>query len=222
VEELDKKIAESGIELIADFIKSLIKPSLDQVGEIFADKLKFWRFKNQVKTLLKAQELISEYGIEPKPISVKTLARFLEYSSLEEDEYMQDKWAQLLANAVTDGSEFKANQIYVEILGQLSSIEILVLDNLFKEFKVGGYIQTNNDYSFNEKDLFKYNITTKMNIYTDSADIIYDNLVRMNLIYYVPAQLKYGKNDYVERERIAFTKLGFGFITTCTKSEEEC
>ena len=62
---------------------------------------------------------------------LKTLLPTLENGSLEEDTMLQEKWANMLANAVTMRSEIKPN--YAEILKDLSPLEVEILDKLYEE-----------------------------------------------------------------------------------------
>jgi len=49
-----------GFDLLAeaakDFVQKVITPPLEEVGGILADKLKSYRFKNQVEILTKAEK----------------------------------------------------------------------------------------------------------------------------------------------------------------------
>ena len=62
---------------------------------------------------------------------LKTLLPTLENGSLEEDTMLQEKWANMLANAVTMRSEIKPN--YAEILKDLSPLEVEILVKLYEE-----------------------------------------------------------------------------------------
>jgi len=64
-------------------------------------------------------------------VPLKTLLPTLENGSLEEDTMLQEKWANMLANAVTMRSEIKPN--YAEILKDLSPLEVEILVKLYEE-----------------------------------------------------------------------------------------
>lgn len=221
MDDIEKVLLEKGIDIAADFIKSIVKPGAIQIGELFADKVKFWRLKNQVDMLVLAQEYVNKTQAEVHSVQTKNLIKILDYSSLEDDEYMQYKWAALLIDAAKSKGKFNSNHLYVELLAQLSSIEVMILDELMKAFKETGYIHSVDGYSFNQEFLFKYNISTSLGLTTDVSDVIYDNLFRLNLIKYGNAPLTHGNNRYVDHERVAFTKLGEGFISACLMDEDD-
>lgn len=51
---------------------------LEELGGLLADQVKFYRFKNQVRILLKAQKFLGEAGVNPRRVPLKTLIPSLE------------------------------------------------------------------------------------------------------------------------------------------------
>ncbi len=86
------------------------------------DQISLFRFNNQVKILRKAQAKCEKHNITPKAISLKLLCPLLDYAALEEDDEMQDKWANLLTNMVDSKQNFQ-NHIFPVILSQISMDE---------------------------------------------------------------------------------------------------
>lgn len=127
--DISSTTAEKAVDAARSFVSSLIKPGIDEVGLLLRDKVMSWRFNNQVRTLVKAQEFCKAKGIEPKNISFKLLCPLLEYASLEEDEEMQDNWARLLSNLV-DSKQNIQNHVFPYILSQLSKSEYLALKTI--------------------------------------------------------------------------------------------
>lgn len=133
---MDKKIdlksstIEKGLEIAKNFVDKLIMPSVEETGLLMKDQVTMWRFKNQVKMLNKAKEYCEKHNIAPKKISLKVLSPLLEYSSLEEEEQMQDKWSILLSNLI-DSEQNIENHVFPYILSQLSSDEFLPLEEIY-------------------------------------------------------------------------------------------
>ncbi|HTB07608.1 MAG TPA: Abi-alpha family protein [Bacteroidia bacterium] len=125
---------EKGLELAKDFLGKLISPTIEEVGLLISDNIKFLRFKNQVKILLKAKDYVENNNISLKEIPIKILVPLLEKASLEEDENLQDKWANMLVNMVDSETSFQ-NQIFPHILSQLSITEYDALKNVLQEEK---------------------------------------------------------------------------------------
>src|SRR5690606_40694522 len=80
-------------EKALDFIEKIIAAPIMEGTGIFTDKVKYWRFKNQVDIITKAREYLKSKGIEtPIKLPIKDVTTLLEYASFEEDEIMQDSW----------------------------------------------------------------------------------------------------------------------------------
>ena len=99
-------------EAAKEFIQKVITPPLEEVGLILSDSIKLWRFKNQVNIVTKAEAYLKEKGIKTKKISLKILAPLLEGAAMEEEESLQDKWAALLANTVSENSQINTNLFF--------------------------------------------------------------------------------------------------------------
>lgn len=125
---------EKGIDLAKNFLDKLIIPAVEETGLLLKDKVTLWKFKNQVKMLNKAKSYCEKYNVNPKTISLKLLCPLLDYSSLEEDEELQDKWAILLTNMV-DSKQNIENHVFPYILSQISSNEFAFLEDVF-DYKI--------------------------------------------------------------------------------------
>ena len=175
------ELAKSSVELAKDFLKTITKPSLEELGGLLADKVRYYRFKNQVKILCDAQNYISEKGLEVKKIPLKILVPMLENASLEEEEILQNKWSALLANAADNNRELLAPFVYTSILNNLTSNEVLVLD----------YLRDNNSISY--RDLYSIFNINESNI---------DNLFRLRLIHDEPAEIQMEEKADWELKRL--------------------
>lgn len=123
---------EKGIDLAKNFLEKLIIPSVEETGLLIKDKVTLWKFKNQIKMLNKAKEYCEKYNIDPKTISLKLLCPLLDYSALEENEELQDKWAILLGNMV-DSEQNIENHVFPYILSQISTNEFITLENVYDD-----------------------------------------------------------------------------------------
>ena len=211
--EIIKENIDHLIYTASEFLQKVVNPPLEELGGLLADKIRFWRFKNQMEIILKAQNYLEDKRIQPKKIPLKTLASLLTNCSWEEEEYMKTKWAALLANTIDSRSVFDIHSSYVEILDQLSSFEVKILDKMYDEYE---------NAPDNEKDglMFeKSKICHSMNIKSNEFDIIIDNLFRLNLLQ-PPAShggVSIGKFPIVLRtyEFIQLTPLGYDFVKYC-------
>ena len=112
----------------------LFGKGLAEYGSIFQDNIRFRRFKNQLHILSRAQELLDEKGYRAKEISLKTLVPLIEYSSLEEEPFLQEKWSRLIASASTEECDDGLTNAYIDILNKLSSNEVKILDYIYDTY----------------------------------------------------------------------------------------
>lgn len=120
-------------EKALSFIEKLIAAPLMEVTGILTDKIELWRFKNKLEIIFKAKKFLESKGIDtPRKIRVKDLTTLLEYSSFEENDFMQDNWANLLSNSLNPENKFDSNNIFIQILNQISSDEIILLSSINK------------------------------------------------------------------------------------------
>lgn len=123
---------EKGIDLAKDFLDKLVMPAVEETGLLLKDRVTLWKFKNQVQMLNKAKVYCEKNNISTKQVSLKLLCPLLDYSGIEEDEVLQDKWAILLSNMV-DSDQNIENHVFPYILSQLSTNEFLVLEKVYDD-----------------------------------------------------------------------------------------
>jgi hypothetical protein len=217
------------IQKAYEYADQIVKPPLKQIGCLFADKVRYWRYKNQINILAKAKALHEKKGISPHQIPVKTLVNMIEYSSLEEEENMQELWANLLANATNSENPYNDHNRLIHILKELSSDEALILKHLYNLFNEEGIKQFNEEF-FN--DLYKenpeeYPFLSKEN--TENHSLIIDNLMRLNLIKYLYQTHEFQKhktlserlnlnnriNKFQLSTTIVFTNIGLRLMDEC-------
>ena len=92
---------EKGLDLIKSFLEKAIGPTAEEFGLAISDNLKIRRFKNQIKNLEKAKQIAQKNNVSIKQINLKALILpYLEGVALEEDETLQDMWANLFVNYI--------------------------------------------------------------------------------------------------------------------------
>jgi hypothetical protein len=131
--ELIKATVEAALAPFTDLMRQIGGPAAQELGLAWQDSLKVWRFKRRIRLLEKLQQYISEKGINPKVVSMKLLLPAIEYGSLEDCDELQDRWAALLTTAAT--SEDELPSAFSEILKQLSTREVRLLDSIHRELE---------------------------------------------------------------------------------------
>lgn len=226
--------------------KAVLGPSIREISETWGDSFKLRRFKNQVNILLKAQKILEEKNLDPKKVELKILVPMLEFSSLEEDENLQKRWANLIANIVTLEGNLLLKQNSLDILKKISSEEAKFLDHLFIQIKNQRYTkfekqrtyQVSTKYTKPEdyplhSFLFKVSKLSIINNITTQAelDLMLSNLVALGLVKWAPqvdvisAEKSYTDPDdtslnididIYDSESITITNLGYEFVKLCS------
>jgi len=129
---LKSKAIEKAVDGAKDFLSKLVTPAIEEVGFLAKDKITAWRFKNQVKVLNDTKDYCRRHGISPKAIPLKTLTPLLEAVGLEDDEFLQEKWAILLGNMIDSEQNIKSN-IFPFILGQISKQEFKGFESAYDD-----------------------------------------------------------------------------------------
>ncbi len=184
------------------FAVTIFGPSVKEVSLLFADKIRYKRFKNQVEILKKAFKIIDENHLEARELNLKTLVPLIEYSSLEDDKYLQDKWSQLLAN-ICSSPETGLEPKLVKTLSSLSALEAQVIDFIyecflierrshFERIKKGLYSKYNSelDVKLDYITIKILSIKNKFSINDEFTGICINNLVSLGLLKYEEPQVK--------------------------------
>ena len=121
------------LKIIGDvhrLIAPFTDPVLGELGKYVSEKIRFVRFRNSLKTMEKAKQLLDEHGLNPNPVELKVLIPILEHSSLEDEQSMVEKWARLLASA---SSKAFVPPLFPKILAELTPQEVRFLDWMWSQ-----------------------------------------------------------------------------------------
>lgn len=85
--------------------------------------MKFRRWENHLKLYDRAEKLLRERGLDgpSREVPAKFALPLVTYATLEEDEELQDIWAQMLANAPDASSNIELRTAYIDILKDLTA-----------------------------------------------------------------------------------------------------
>jgi len=124
---LKSSTVEKGLDLLKSFLDKAIGPTVEEFGLAISDNLKIRRLKNQIKNLEKAKKIAEENNVNVKEINLKALFPYLECAALEEDDNLQDMWANLFVNYI-DSDRNLTMTVFPDILKHLSSNEVNMLN----------------------------------------------------------------------------------------------
>lgn len=118
---------------MGSFLAKYVGGPLEQAMGIWEDKLKYARWERQLRLMKKGEEVMREAGL-PGPtrqIPLKLAVPLLQGASLEEDDYLQDRWVNLLVNAANKQSGIDLQRSFIDILERLTPLEARILERIY-------------------------------------------------------------------------------------------
>ncbi|MGZ5012252.1 MAG: Abi-alpha family protein [Methylobacter sp.] len=130
------KAASQGInalEKTGGYLSKYIDGPLEQAIGIVEDRLKYYRWERKSRLFDRANEFLKNRGMTSPtaPVPLKIALPILEAGSIEDDDDIQDIYAQILANAADIKFELKIKRTYIDVLQNLSGIEINILKRIY-------------------------------------------------------------------------------------------
>jgi hypothetical protein len=121
------------LEKAGVFLSKFIGGPLEEASGILEDRLKYYRWERKVRLLERAKDFLKERGINSPTshVTLKIAIPLLEAGSIEEDNNIQDIYAKILANAADADFKLTIKRTYIDILQNLSSLEIDILKKLY-------------------------------------------------------------------------------------------
>lgn len=196
---------EKGLELAKGLLDKIAAPAAEELGLLFGDNVKHRRLSNQIKNLDKVRTIVEAKGLTLKQVNLKVLFPYLEGIAVEEDDTLQDMWANLFVNYIDSTSNLQLT-VYPSILKQLSTNEVVML-------KEASYID----------DTPKFGIALKRIEYKHEHNSYeLNNLERMGLM--IEETKIFTVNNYSDRLKsevdytgmYTITNFGLDFIKACT------
>lgn len=133
----------------ADY-EAIQKISKVGIFQILSDQFGYWRQLNLIRISEKFKIKCEKKGIDPKKVSPKFLAQFIEAASLDEDADIQDMWANLLVQEAQAPGTISLRTI--SSLKSLSKDEANAFQDLYANaFRPGNEIAIYNDRNDSDK-----------------------------------------------------------------------
>ena len=136
-------------------IEKLFGGAAEQIGGAWADRLAARRQTRRISLLKKLQAAIDKAGFEPRQIPDSFWVPVVQEASLQEDETIQERWANLLANAADPRQGNLISPSFPSILKELTPREARFLDSLYERTTVPDHPQRRRptDFVFTMADL---------------------------------------------------------------------
>lgn len=108
-------------EKMSSFIARVFREPLDQASGIIGDKLKFIRWKRQVRMADEVQSILTARKVtDTNQIPLKLAIPLIEGASIEESDELQDLWNNLIANSMDPKRKTTTQMSYIDILKSLT------------------------------------------------------------------------------------------------------
>lgn len=115
-----------------DLLRRVAGPAADEIGLTLRDSLRLVRAELQLRFLQRFQRKLAEANIDPQAVKFSLLFDIISGASVEDDDELQDIWANLLANAADPRRQALVTTAFPMILKQLTKEEVHFLNMLFE------------------------------------------------------------------------------------------
>lgn len=208
------------------FLAKVFGVTIEDAAGIVGDQLKYLRWKRQNRLVDKVNEYLEKKGSTTlRPISPKFAIPFILNASLEEDDYLQDIWCQLITNALDSDFNLEIRFVYIDIIKNLTPLDAKVLEFVYNQASRRVDMTVDNyRYLCMSKVILEFHtIYNYMNVPEKELLISFENLMRVqclrdprleNEIHFENRKLDfliYG------RIQVALTLLGAAFVEVCMK-----
>jgi len=102
-------------------------PAAEEFGLLLRDKVSGWRQRNTIATVIRAKPLLEAAASDNRHAPPRLIMESLNHASWADNEEVQQMWAGLLASSCTVGGKDDSNWIFINLLGQLTALQALVL-----------------------------------------------------------------------------------------------
>ncbi len=225
------------IERVGRFFSTVMGESIDTTCGMLADTLKFKRWKRQISLIEKTERIINDKNLEKDfhPIPPKLVLPIFHNASIEDDEYLHNIYAKLLAS-VLDPKKKVRRVAFVEILRQLESIDVKIIQAIYEiatrkskkyHSKYQGESWYSNALPLHHARVTRVEILRIVNCSEGIYMVAIDNLFRLRLadayieedVIDIDSESGYETHDVVTAhggyDSLNLTALGIQFVEIC-------
>lgn len=202
-------------------LRQLSARPLGELSELLADRVRAWRFRNQIAILEEAATYAEKSRLRLNQLPLKTLLPMLDGASSEEEPLLRTLWARLIVNASALAAPVAISGIACEMLKSLSQNDARVLQALFdavhtatseKGLSWGNYRgsariaaepRINGPYQL----VARARLMEITNLGLEEFEVCFDNVTRFNVIEAPQRHDSDGRE--LDRDYYAFTRLGW-------------
>lgn len=232
------KVATAGIQAttkLGGFLARVTLEPVEAITGILTDRLRYMRWERQVRLVDRSRQIMLEKGIaeEFRPVSPKVALPIVENASIEDNDDLQDLWANLLVSALDPNHPDTIRIAFIDILKQLEIVDVHVLNRVYlrtieRNEKTEQEWKAKNIKSRNLKDEpIRFGIPSRelidgLGISNQMYENTVDNLVRVRCIapYIEDYDIEGATSDELpsivhEYDWVSITPLGISFMRAC-------
>jgi hypothetical protein len=123
-------------EKVGSFVAKVIGEPLESAVGMLSDRLRFMRWERQIRMVDRCEEIMRKRRIEGKTRAVppKLALPIIENASLEENNQLQDLWANLLSSALDPNFKGTLRSAFIDIIKQLEIVDAHILSFLYRSY----------------------------------------------------------------------------------------
>lgn len=115
---------------VGDLLQKMIVPAAEEVGLVGRDLVRYYRAEIQIRFFEKFKKICEQAHINLKHVALPLLFDIVQRGAIEENEDLQNLWANLLANAADSREQILVRTMFPDILRQISSEEARYLNEI--------------------------------------------------------------------------------------------
>lgn len=222
---IDDKAIEAAAQTARHYLDPILLQPLAEMGLLIKDKISYWRFENQVNTILKAREFLEKKGVQPEAIKTnllpETIIPLIDAAGESSDDTLSDMFAGLLASAINPDTQDTVHPAYSKVLSQLSSVDATILIELYNTISSATIDSSNPPKNYNPRKPLHRQLGLQADSADDSSEQI-DPKVQLSFQNIKRLGICDEGSDFLSRanqlSRLCFTDFGMSFMQACTQN----
>lgn len=202
---MEVELAKKSLDMVMDFARRIGGEAADEVGIHLGNKFRAWRIINACNIFEKTKRKLTQAGLPPNALPPRLFLPFMDASSAEDDESLQEMWAALLATAMLSPDAVPPS--FIETLKQMTPDEARYIDKIY-----GGRTNSNNPHRVAVDEQLPFGIFTEKAGAPKNVSV--ETYERLGIIRREYGLTKEGKETEVG-SLLRFTKYGKAFLEAC-------
>jgi hypothetical protein len=151
IEAAAKGLASGLMSPIGDVMKLVLGPGAQEAGLLLKDYFHMHRQIRWHRYQKRVNDAVVDAGFTPQPVQPKLLHAMIDAATLEDDDNLQDIWANMLANASDPHKPESVSPVFPAILRELRVADVKYLNAFYEEYR--GRTARNMAARFNFREL---------------------------------------------------------------------